>query len=248
MANSYTNWQFASENVQTEITNGEYVSSESTLILGGPARLSQLQTAEGAPGIAAQTSMFPIGLVDSINVQQNKGVQRLFEIGSKRAYFVPGRLIATMNISRVLFFGPSLLRMLYAVAPVADIGNGYGQPFQVNGQNAATPPAYAAMYGATAGARRVVSAPGYGATSAAEQNRDFYINLSSELFSIPVGLCIILKDPKNNPYGAMYLEDVYISSHGFGISANNIIIAESVSAEFNQVAPVQLISPPSTGA
>jgi len=237
---SFVNWQFSSENVQSNVVNGEFVSSESTLILGGPSRLSMLAT--GRDSIAAQTSMFPIGLIDNVTISQNRGVQRFFEIGSKRAYFVPGRLMSGLNLGRTLFFGPSLLRMMYAVAPYGANGLGYGRPFKVNGNDVQAPPEYANLFGPE-GQRQLVAAPGFGQPSASsEDNRDFFINLASDLFNIPVGLCVILKDPKNNPYGAMYLEDVYIESHTLNINSANIIMAESISAQFSQVAPVQLVA------
>lgn len=239
---SYINWRFASEHVQTEIVNGEYVSSESTLVLGGPARLSHL-TGLGADqlnALSVQTTMFPIGLLQNVSVAQNRQVSRLFEIGSKRAYFVPGRLFANFNVSRILFFGPSLMRMLYAVAPYEDLG--YGKPFQVEGKSVQTPAEYAALFGPNQGQRTLLSPPGYGDSDVNRDNRDFFINLASDLFNVPVGLCFLLKDPKNNPYGAMYLEDCYIESHTLGIDSNNIVIAESVSGQFDRVAPVQLVT------
>ena len=238
MAKSYANWSFASENVQTEITNGEYVSSESTLVLGGPSRLAMLAT--GTDSVAAQTSMFPIGLIEQINVTQQKNVSRIFEIGSKRAYFVPGRMMGQVSLGRVLFFGPSLMRMLYAVAPVAELK--YGQPFRIEGgAEAVPPPAYVEQFGTTASQRRLSIAPGFGGLPG-EENRDFFINLTSDLFNVPVGLCVMLKDGKNTPYGAMYLEDVMIESHALGVQSTNIVMAESVNATFGMVNPVQLVS------
>lgn len=239
---SYINWRFASEHVQTEIVNGEYVSSESTLVLGGPARLSQLvgNPTDQLNALTAQTSMFPIGLLQNLSIAQNRQVSRLFEIGSKRAYFVPGRLFANFNVSRILFFGPSLLRMMYAVGPYEDLG--YGKPFQIEGRNVTAPTEYAELFGANANQRTLLSPPGYGDADVNKDNRDFFINLASDLFNVPFGLCLLLKDPKNNPYGAMYLEDCYIESHSLGVDSNNIVIAESVSGQFDRVAPVQLVT------
>jgi hypothetical protein len=236
---SYVNWNFASENVQTEITNGEYVSSESTLILGGPARLSHL-AADGADALAQYTTMFPIGLLSNVSVSQNRQVNRLFEIGSKRAYFVPGRTFAAFDMGRVLFFGPSLMRMLYAVAPYRRIGG--GQPFIVEGREVSTAAEYDKMFG-TGSFSQLQSPPGAGgAPGSSSDNRDFFINLASELFSIPFGLCILLKDPKSKPYGAMYLEDCYIEAHTIGIDSGTIVVTEGVRGQVGQVAPVQLVT------
>ena len=240
---SFVNWQFATENVQSDITNGEFVSSESTLILGGPSRLSML--AANGDALAAQTAVFPIGLIEQVQIQQPRNINRLFEIGSKRAYFVPGRLMPSVNLGRTLFFGPSLMRMLYAVAPygTGDAGIGYGEAFKVNNQSVSPPEDYARLFGEP-GCRQVFSAPGFGKPPGQTEgdNRDFFINLTSEMFNIPFGLCIILKDPKNNPYGAMYLEDVYIESHAMTVQSSSLVMGESVNAQFSQVAPVQLVT------
>jgi len=235
---SYINWNFATENVQTEIVNGEYVSSESTLILGGPSRLTHL--ASGASDALSQyTTMFPIGLLSNVSIGQRRDVARLFEIGSKRAYFVPGRTFSSFSMGRVLFFGPSLMRMLYAVAPYSQLG--YGTTFTVENRDVQTTPEYAALYpsGQYSALR---NSPGYGAPSGSSDNRDFFINLTSELFSIPFGICMLLKDGKNNPYGAMYLEDCYIEAHQIGVDSGSIVISESVTGQVGQVSPVQLIA------
>jgi len=184
-------------------------------------------------------------LIEQVQIQQPRNINRLFEIGSKRAYFVPGRLMPSVNLGRTLFFGPSLMRMLYAVAPygTGDAGIGYGEAFKVNNQSVSPPEDYARLFGEP-GCRQVFSAPGFGKPPGQTEgdNRDFFINLTSEMFNIPFGLCIILKDPKNNPYGAMYLEDVYIESHAMTVQSSSLVMGESVNAQFSQVAPVQLVT------
>jgi len=151
--------------------------------------------------------------------------------------------MASLQLGRALFFGPSLLRMLYAVAPYGNAGLGYGQAFRVGNDIVKTPPEYDKLFGEGTLQRQLIEPPGYGRppTSTGE-NRDFFINMASELFNIPVGLCVILKDPKNNPYGAMYLEDVYVETHTLAVNSSNIIMAESLSAQFAQVSPVQLVA------
>lgn len=238
---SFANWQFASQNVQAEIGNGRYVSSESTLLLGGPSRLKHISGDTAIDALRAQASLVPIGIVQNFSSAQSRGVQRLFEVGSKLAYFVTGRTFGNFNLSRVLFYGPSLMRMLYGAAPFADLG--FGQPFKFDNQTPSTPTDYAALFGATAEQRQLNSAPGFGApSSSTEGNRDFFINLASELFSVPFGLCVVLKDAKGRPYGASYLEDCYLESHTMGIDSGNIVIAEAVSGQFGVNAPIQLIT------
>ncbi len=237
---SFTDWQFASQNVQAEIKNGRYVSSESTLLLGGPSKLAHILHGGTGDALQLQASLVPIGIIQNFSFAQSRGVQRLFEIGSKRAYFVTGRTFCNFNLSRVLFYGPSLMRMLYGAAPFAQLG--YGNPFKFDNQTPSTPPDYAALFGATADQRRLLEAPGFGETTiSANPNRDFFVNLASELFSVPFGLCAIFKDAKGRPYGASYLEDCYLESHSMGVDASNIVVAESVSGQAGSIAPIQLI-------
>lgn len=240
---SFIQWQFASQNVQTQIKNGRYVSSESTLVLGGPAQLSQLLLAGAADARDLQASLIPIGILQNASFAQNRQVSRMFEIGSKRAYFVPGRLFANFNIQRILFYGPSLMRMLYGAAPVSEMGPGAGTPFEFDGQVATTVPDYSSLYGDTAAQKRLLSPAGFGETATSSNaNRDFFINLASDMFNVPIGLCFVFKDPKGRPYGAAYLENCYLESHALGVDANNIVLAEAVTGQFEKVAPIQLVT------
>lgn len=236
---SYLDWNWAGEHVQSEIKNGEYLSSESTLVLAGPSRYTHLNSAGGL----TSNAIIPLGLIENFSVQQSRQVGRLFEIGSKRAYFVPGRLFANFTMGRVMFYGPSLMRMLYALAPVGS-GKKLG-PFgtQLNSdpddaaqEGVATVTEYDKLFQDTP----LQSAPGYGGTE--ESNRDFFINLASELFNVPFGLILVFKDTRNRPYGAVYLEDCFIEGHNLGLNANSVVVSESVSGQFDSVTPIQLVT------
>lgn len=239
---SLLNWDWASQHVQVELTNGEYVSSESTLILGGPSKLEMIgKVSADTSSIQKANSLYPIGILQGLNVGQNRQVARLFEVGSKRAYFIPGRLYANFTANRILFYGPSLMRLLYAVAPA---GSKYGgQPFRF-AQEGASPkpfndlvpiPDYEKLF-PTDGFKLK---PGFGAGTNAPDNRDFFISLASELFNIPFGLCVIMKDARHRTYGAFYLEDCMLESHGIGFDANNVVIMEQVNGQFDMVRPIQ---------
>jgi hypothetical protein len=243
----FINWNWQAEHVQTEIQNGEYVSSESTLVLAGPARLSMLSgqaVTEGGDVVSSANSLIPLGLLQNIAITQNRQLTRLFEIGSKRSYFVPGRLFANFSIGRIMFFGPSLLRLLYALAPVGasrrlgPFGQILGTAEDDSNGGAATVtsiPKYDNLFPS----EQLKGVPGWGGTPG-ETNRDFFVNLASELFNVPFGLVLVFKDTRNRPYGAMFLEDCYIESHQMGVDANQVVIAESVTGQFDSVAPIQL--------
>jgi hypothetical protein len=236
MAN-YLDWNWAGEHVQSEVKNGEYLSSESTLLLAGPSRFVHLNTAGGLTN-----SIVPLGLISNMSMSQQRGVQRLYEIGSKRAYFVPGRMFANFNMGRIMFYGPSLMRMLYALAPVganSELGP-FGAPLATGAGQPQTPPEYAALFPNTV----LASAPGFGGTGTGNdtENRDFFINLASELFNVPFGLIVVYKDTRNRPYGAVYLEECYLETHSMGLDSGSIVIGEQVSGLFDTVTPIQLVS------
>lgn len=244
----FTDWNWASEHVQVELKNGEYVSAESTLMLAGPSRLS-MALSGGETGMGQYLA--PIGLIQMFQIAQNRQVARLFEIGSKRSYFVPGRLFSNFQMNRILFFGPSLLRLLYAVAPV---GKGQGQVLKQTtaGQVPTdqdvikTPDAYKELFPSRVTSKSLgyLLAPGFGDSSPLAENRDFYVNLASEIFNIPFGVCMIMKDAKQRPYGAFYLEEMMIEAHTMGVDSNNIVIAEGCNGQFDMVVPLALQAPP----
>jgi hypothetical protein len=239
---NYLDWNWSGEHVQAEVQNGEYLSSESTLLLAGPSRFTHLNSAGGL----STNALIPLGLIQNISIAQSRTVNRLYEIGSKRAYFVPGRLFANFQMGRVMFYGPSLLRMLYALAPLSTVNGGplgpFGQPLNQDPDDPARegvsiPSAYQSLFQTTP----LQNAPGYGGTGD-EQNRDFYINLASELFNVPFGLILVFKDTRNRPFGAAYLEDCFIETYNLGLDANSVVISEAVSGQFDSVAPIQLVT------
>ena len=127
-----TDFNFTSEHVQKEIENGEYISTESTVLLAGP---SQLTFTEGINEQgSAKYPLFPIGLVGSFSFDQTRDVNRLYEVGSKRAYFIPNRLRGDFTMARTLFYGPSLMRLLYALAPIETAGK-WGNKLKDNENN-----------------------------------------------------------------------------------------------------------------
>lgn len=235
---SLLNWNWAAENVQSEIKNGENVSSESALILAGPSRLEHLSDDGSGTFLGSSNSLLPIGVLSNISFTQNRPVQKLFEIGSKRSYFIPGRNFAQFNASRILFYGPSLMRVLYALAPerlVARLGTPLNIDPDSNGQGVASLPEYDKLFQEG----ELKSVPGYGGTNN-EDNRDFFIDITSELFTVPFGMCVILKTAQDKPYGAMYLEDCYLESHQMGLDSGQVVIAESVSGQMDKITPIQL--------
>jgi hypothetical protein len=85
-------------------TGTGFVSSESVILAAG------MPTLDGQGDL---NTLVPIGLVENANIQQNKALQQLFEVGSRRPFFIPGRHQIQAALSRVMFNGPSLMKALY---------------------------------------------------------------------------------------------------------------------------------------
>jgi hypothetical protein len=94
-----------------------FASGESIQIAFGPPRLSNIG---GAISAAAQltggTDSFArrCGFIQSVNISQSMNLMRFFEVGSYRAFFIPGKVIPAISLGRVYMHGPSLLRAMYA--------------------------------------------------------------------------------------------------------------------------------------
>lgn len=94
-------WEFKKDHVQPDNLKGNqnFISAESIVVCSGPPRAAD----------ANIDNLIPIGLLESANVIQNKAIQQLFEIGSRRPYLIPGRTRIQVGMSRVIFNGDSLL-------------------------------------------------------------------------------------------------------------------------------------------
>lgn len=94
---------------------------DSTLLFAGPARFT---------GLSGDASILtPIGLVDGIQFQADAGLQRLYEIGSNRAFFTRNKTQHAISLGKMLADQQNILYALSQVAyrPVQDTG-GFGEP------------------------------------------------------------------------------------------------------------------------
>ncbi len=237
-ATSISNWKFFDQHVQSELQGGQFVSAATILLSAGPPRLDD--AARSGNLADAGEMAFPIGVVENFGLSQNRQLQRMFEIGSKRSYFIPGRTIGSVSLGRVLFFGPSLLRVLYAYYPLSRLQAG-GRTNTANKLgNILT------QKGDGIGDRTpdVLDRPGTGRTGLPDtENHDFWMNLASDLFDHPFGLLMFLRDAQNDAYGAFYLEDVHLQAHQFNVNASSVLVAEGVSAQYDKLKPVNITGP-----
>jgi hypothetical protein len=223
---SFNSWDFHKYRVQQELTGGQFVNAESTLIAAGPPHLSDAGDIEGE-------SVYPIGLLETFGLQQSRQLQRIFEIGSSRSYFIPGRTIGSITLGRTFYFGPSLLRVLYSYWK----GNADGTPI---GMKEPALPANADEY-AKSGDQALLA----GLT----QQRDLYRNpgygfmlmdLASDLFSQPTGMAVYFKDANTDTLGGFYLEECYVQGHQMTVSSGSVLIMEGASLQYDLLVPIDL--------
>jgi len=220
-------WSPYDQYVQGGMVDGRYMNAAYTLIAAGPPRLANV----GGPSFAAAALAagssggdqiaYPVGVVQSLQLGHNMQLNRFFEIGSERSYFIPGRVMGSLSLSRIMYHGPSLLRVLYA--DYQDLVPPTIVPAVFPNVGAAT----------VANPHDVVVPPGY---------ENIYLNLASDLFSQPCGLLVYFKDSNEATLGAFYLEETYIPSHSIATDAQGVVIQEQVSLQPERVVPVAVNS------
>jgi hypothetical protein len=110
MATTVANWDFQSNHVQEGdgiYTGQDFISSESVVVCAIPT-----PTSGDGDNTTTPENWVPIGLLENATLLQNKQVNQLFEIGSKRSFIIPGRTYKRLNLSRILFNGDSLMKMV----------------------------------------------------------------------------------------------------------------------------------------
>lgn len=241
---SFNNWDFHNHHVQAELLGGEFVSAETTLIAAGPPRLTDITGGPTADDGTIDTidegdMVFPIGVLENVGLSQSKQLQRIFEIGSSRSYFIPGRTIGSVTLGRVLYHGPSLMKALYAHykqsaadAPFQFNHKGRGATINVGGVQVPDPNAtLLELPTLQQQLHRVKYNPGYD---------DLWLNLASDIFNQPTGLAIYFRNQLDMTVGAVYLEECYIQGHQLSISSGSVLLMEGVSLQFDQIRPIRM--------
>lgn len=219
---SLSNWSPYGEYVQGGMVDGRFMNAAYTMIAAGPPRLANMGLVNSGSAVnfsdaASDQLAFPIGVVQNFNISHNMTVSRFYELGSVRSYFIPGRVMGQANLGRIMYHGPSLLRVLYAyyqdaVAP-ATVDSLLG------GVSASTMP----------NPHNVKIQPGF---------ENVYLNLASDLFTQPIGLLLMLKDSNEDTMAAVYLESCYIPNHSLSTDAMGTVIQEQVSIQFERAVPI----------
>jgi hypothetical protein len=223
-----TNWHPYVQKIDSSSALGEgrFASGAFTMIAAGPPRLAAIggltNAAAALSNPGGSNFALPIGVVQNFNMAHNRQFSRFWELGSERSYFISGRTQAQIGFGRVLYDGPSLLRMMYAF---------YSDQI---------PPTIIPTFGvdpsiaaAVANQHDVQIPPGF---------ENIYLNLASDLFSQPCGLLIYMKDSNETVLGAVYAEETYIPSHSIATDAQGVVIQEQVALQPERVVPVAVPS------
>lgn len=218
---SMSQWAPYSKYVQAGMKDGQFLNAGFTVLAAGPPRLSALggvgAFSNALAGAAADQIVMPLGLIQNINLSHNRTFNRIFEIGSERSYFISGRTMGQLSIARILYHGPSLLRLIYA--------------YYQDSIGPTTVPAVFPNAGIStvANPHDVVIPPGY---------ENLYLNLASDLFNQPIGMLMYNRDSNMQTYGAVYLEGCYVPNHTWATDSQGVIIQESVAIQFERAVPV----------
>jgi hypothetical protein len=232
MAGGVADWKPLEFAVQRNLRDGEFLNASFALLAAGPPRLAQLGIPLNAqPGAAAKglaEIARPIGLVQNFAISHNRSYSRIFEIGSDRSMWIPGRGVGQATLGRVLYHSWSLLRVLYSwyddQAPPHKIDQLF--PFETAGVASIVP-------------HNVKVPAGYD---------NFFINLASDLFTQPIGLLFIIQDNNEKGYASFYLESCQIPNHSLATDAQGLIFQESAAIQFERALAVKVSGAELTGA
>jgi hypothetical protein len=216
-------WSPYDRYVQSGLVDGQFMNASFTLLAAGPPRLANIGAltfaGSGAAEGAGDDIVFPIGIVQNFNLSHNRQFNRIWEIGSERSFFISGRTVGQLGLARVLYHGPSLLRVLYAyyqdlfpptLVPSVIGANNIGALTVANAHNVKIPPGFENMY----------------------------LNLASDLFNQPIGLMAYFRDSNEDTVGSIYMESCYIPNHTVATDAQGTIIQENTALQFERALPV----------
>jgi len=225
MAGNFSDWSPYTNYVQSGMVDGAYANAGFTMLAAGPPRIANIggaaafaQDVSGS-GQGANQIVYPIGIVQNFNLSHTRQFSRIFEIGSERSYFIGGRTVGQLGLSRIYYHGASLLRVLYAY--YSDL----------------IPPTVVPAMFPNAGAEvqsnphDVIIPPGY---------ENIYINLASDLFAQPIGIMMYMRDVNQDALGAMYFEACYLPNHSWQTDSQGVLIQESVAVQFERGVPVAI--------
>lgn len=219
---TFSNWDYLNKNVQSGLTEGQFINAGGTMIAAGPPSLA-------AVGIGGDTvnidTVFPIGLIAQWGMSQNLAIIPIPETGSYQKYIMTGPADGGFQFGRSVYHGPSVLRALYAY---------FSAPSEVDGAVPILPLVADDSPNALRNPKnRITNPPGY---------ENLWIDLASEVFTQPVGLMLYFQDSNRESWGAFYLEQFMANNHSMSGGPGQVVISEQVSGIFARVRPIKLVN------
>jgi len=194
-------------------------SPDTTILYAGPARFPAVAS------MGATSALYPLGLVDGVQMSDNTQLTRLFEIGSNRSFFTRGKDTPTIQFQKLL---ADQNNVLYALMQASISFNNLNNVVNARGETSAGPTG---------------PIPGMA------------LNLNSEIFGAPFGMLIVFKTRGNANVGStstptgliltgVYLEYCMIGAWNLSVQSTQPVISEGVSIEFDRVVPVSFAPGP----
>lgn len=229
--NPVTDWKPYENRVQGGLRDGNFVNGQFIMLCAGPPYFEQLN------GIGDGFLAYPIGLTQNLSISQNKSITRIFEIGSDRSYFIPGRSVGQLTLGRVVYHGPSLLRVLWAT--YGSTGGGGVQIQPLTDQIKGVEP-FSAGPGSAAQGEQSASGSALHEVQVPPGYDNMFLNLASDLFNNPMGIMLIMKDSEQNMMAACYFENCYVPSHSLAVDAQGLIMQESVGIQYERMRTISV--------
>jgi len=207
--------------------DGRFMSGSFTTLAAGPPRLANVGGSTLFGGAISSRSKvgdqiaMPLGLVQSWSLGQNMSLARFFEIGSRRSVFIPGHTVGQLSLSRPMYHGGSLLRLLMSY--YADLLGPTIIPSMFQNIGAAT----------VDNPHDVQVPPGY---------ENVFLNLFSDLFHQPHGMLMVMQDNNEDLIAANYFEACYIPNHSVSFDAQGTVIMENAALQYERIVPVAVRS------
>jgi hypothetical protein len=242
----HTDWQPYKSHVQGGLRQGNFLNGQFVLLCAGPPNLQDIGAGNAVDELGGGTKdvAFPIGLTQNIAITQNKAISRIFEIGSERSYFITGRTVGQLSLSRVMYHGPSLLRCMYAYYTTSandpgtyDVDQLFPSEGVSNENFPFTDSASGSPLGESPSSLVRVKNGLHGVRYPAGFDNVF-LNLASDLFAQPIGLLLIFRDNEENDVASVYLEQCYVPTHSLALDSQGLIIQESIGIQYERIIPI----------
>lgn len=197
-------WSFQENYVERLMDNAAFTAAHpnNTLVLAGPARFSNVLSDNTNLG----DNLLPVGMIQNMQVQQQRQVQPMQAVGSARTYFTASKSNVSFNISRLFINGRNLLRALYTQATQ--------NTSAINMTSFGEPPVKQS------------------------DDEQFFLNLDSELFYVPIGLAVLFRSVAHDAVGAFYIELAMLNSWNVSVQAGQSMIMENVSGFADRIRPI----------